>query len=379
MIQLVWKTIIISLCFLLVLGSKNVFSQVCSDVYATALTKNLYHNLFQLKDTYTLFGHQDDLAYGVGWKYEKGRSDIKSVVQDYPALYGWDLAHLELDSAKNIDGVPFENMKSYIKDAYRRGGVVTISWHASNPLTEKSAWDITEGSLHSILPGNLKHEKYKTWLDKVAVFIQQLKTDQGAPIPILFRPFHELTGNWFWWGKNVSSSADFKAIWKFTVDYLQKEKNIHQLLYVYNTADFDSNADFLARYPGDDQVDILSFDKYQYEQNKGRENFIVSMEAQLGILTEVAKSKNKICAIAETGYEAVQDKTWWTNTLYPLIVKYPIAYVLVWRNQGYMATSKKMHYYAPYPGQISSADFKKFYQLPKVVFQNKLTTFHIYQ
>lgn len=377
--QTPWILRTFTLCFFIVILNNSVTAQVCSDPNATALTKQLYRRLFQIKDAYTLFGHQDDLAYGVGWKYENGRSDVHSVVKDYPAIYGWDLAHLELDSANNIDGVPFNKIKSYIQQAYRSGGVVTLSWHATNPLTAKSAWDVTAGSLHSIVPGNLNHEKYKSWLDKVAVFLNTLKTDNGQPIPMLFRPFHEFTGNWFWWCKNVSSTDDFKAIWKFTVDYLQQQKNIHQLIYVYNTADFSSADEFLERYPGDDKVDMVSFDKYQYEQANGRANFIASMEKQLTILDAVAIQKNKIPAIAETGYESVPDSIWWTNTLYPLLQKHTVSYVLVWRNHGYMPSTKKMHYYAPYPGQISAPDFIRFYTLPKMVFQNKISALSIYQ
>lgn len=374
-----WILTKLTLCLFIVVISKSVIAQVCSDPNATVLTKQLYRRLFQLKDTHTLFGHQDDLAYGVGWKYEIGKSDIHSVVNDYPAVYGWDLAHLELDSAKNIDGVPFENMKAYIQHAFRSGGVVTLSWHATNPFTNRSAWDVTDGSLHSILPGNLNHKKYTAWLDKIAVFVNELKTDNGQPIPILFRPFHELTGNWFWWCKNVSTTDDFKAIWKFTVDYLQKQKNIHQFIYVYNTADFNSAEEFLERYPGNDKVDMVSFDKYQYEQENGRANFVAAMEKQLTILDAVAKAKNKIPAIAETGYESVPDATWWTNTLYPLLDNHTVSYVLVWRNHGYMPSTKKMHYYAPYPGQISAPDFIRFYTVPKMIFQNKLRALSIYQ
>ena len=63
-----------------------------------------------------MFGHQDDLAYGVGWKYEKGRSDIKDVTGDYPAVYGWELGHLEIDSPYNLDSVPFNTMQQLIRD-----------------------------------------------------------------------------------------------------------------------------------------------------------------------------------------------------------------------------------------------------------------------
>ncbi len=62
-----------------------------------------------------MFGHQDALAYGVGWKYEAGRSDIKDVTGEYPALYGWDYSGLEKkDGLVNIDGVPFKKMRDRI-------------------------------------------------------------------------------------------------------------------------------------------------------------------------------------------------------------------------------------------------------------------------
>ena len=61
------------------------------DRLATKETVNLYRNLKKLLDKGILFGHQDDLAYGVGWQYEEGRSDIKDVTGDYPAVYGWEL------------------------------------------------------------------------------------------------------------------------------------------------------------------------------------------------------------------------------------------------------------------------------------------------
>src|SRR5579875_2271631 len=94
-----------------------------SDKAAAKQTQLLYSNMQKLAQTKVIFGHQDDLAYGVGWAYEKGRSDVKSVTGAYPGLYGWELGHLELDSAKNLDGVPFKNIISYVKEVYSRGGI----------------------------------------------------------------------------------------------------------------------------------------------------------------------------------------------------------------------------------------------------------------
>ncbi len=365
---------------LFVLLSHNTQAQVCSDVNATAETKALYKKLYTLSKQQIIFGHQDALAYGVGWKYVPGKSDIKSMVNDNPGLYGWDIAHIELDSLKNIDGVPFNKMQQYIKDGYKRGAAITISWHLRNPLSGGSAWDTTAGAVASVLPGGIKHEMYKGWLDKVAVFMNGLKGSNGEMIPVLFRPFHELTGNWFWWCKNVSSPEDIKKLWQFTISYLQKEKNIHHLIYVYNTADFDNEVSFLERYPGDDMVDLVSFDMYQFgEKKEQREKFMAKMRNQLTILTKIAAQKNKVAALAETGFEAIPDRTWWTETLWPIIKDFPLSYVLVWRNHGWMPSTKKMHYYAPYPGQVSEKDFKVFYWNPKIIFEKKLGKQKIYQ
>lgn len=353
-------------------------AQKLSDPQATAATRALYKNLHQLSKQYTLFGHQDDLAYGVNWKYVAGKSDVKDVVNDYPGLYGWDMGRIEHDSPTNIDGIPFEKMRNYIKDGYKRGGAITLSWHFDNPLTKGSSWDTTKNSLASILPGGAKHELYKSWLDKAANFMQSLKGSKGEAIPILFRPFHELTGDWFWWGTKSATPAELKQAWRFTVNYLRNEKKLHNLIIVYNTNGFASEAEFLERYPGDDMVDVVSFDLYQFD-NQTSKAFTDTVRYELKLLTKIAKEKNKLMAFAETGYEAVPDANWWTQTLLQAIKDFPVSYVLVWRNAGYMPSMKKMHYYAPYAGHASANDFKKFYQNPKILFEKKLKLKKIYQ
>jgi mannan endo-1,4-beta-mannosidase len=269
-------------------------------------------------------------------------------------------------------------MKKYIKNGYKRGAVITLSWHFDNPLTGGSSWDTTKNSLASILPGGNKHELYKTWLDKAAEFMHSLNGKKNETIPLLFRPFHELTGNWFWWGKNTSTPEEFKDAWQFTVNYLRQEKKLNNLLLVYNANDFATEQEFLERYPGDDMVDILSFDKYQFEI-QDKELFINGVRKQLDILTKVTENKNKIAAFAETGFESIPDSTWWTETLLPIIKDYELSYVLVWRNAGYMPLLKKMHYYAPYKGQVSENDFKKFYQTDKMLFEKELGLKNIYR
>ncbi|PKB17286.1 glycoside hydrolase family 26 protein [Flavobacterium sp. 5] len=348
------------------------------DKKSTAHTSILYENLRKKLTKEALFGHQDDLAYGVNWKYEQDRSDIKDVVGDYPAVYGWDMTGVEKDALNNIDGVPFDKEIQFIKDGYTRGGVITMSWHMDNPLTDKDAWDTTPKSLISALPGGKNHEKYKSYLDKGVVFFNSLKDKKGKVIPILFRPFHELNGTWFWWCKNNASPEEFKSLWRFTMDYLQ-EKGVHNLIYVYNTSDFKTKEEYLEYYPGDSYVDIVSFDKYQYTDSSQNDSFIKDYQNELKILNEVALEKNKLMAVAETGYEGIPDPKWWTEIFTKAIGDYKVSYVLLWRNHGWQEKEKKMHYYVPFKGQVSENDFVDFYNTHHFLFEKDAAKLNLYK
>jgi Glycosyl hydrolase family 26 len=363
------------LCTLIISSPSPAQNDLPSDKNATKETVNLYHNLKSLFEKGILFGHQDDLAYGVNWKYQAGRSDIKDVAGDYPAVYGWELGRIEIDNPVNLDSVPFDRMHDFIKEGYERGGVITISWHLNNPLTGKSAWEPQPGTVASILPGGAKHELYKSWLDKVANFLNQLKGNNGEFIPVIFRPFHELNGNWFWWGKKHCSPAEFIDLWKFTVDYLRKEKKLHHLLIAYNTDRFENAAEYLERYPGNEWTDIVGFDIYQ--RDPVNENFIKEFEKNLSTLEIIAKEKNKIPALTEFGYGGLPDSTWWTSTFWPSIRNHRIAYVLAWRNAGLHGGA--MEYYVPFEGERSAGDFVKFYKEGRSLFQKEATAENLYR
>jgi mannan endo-1,4-beta-mannosidase len=349
-----------------------------SDGNATIETKNLFQNLNRVKEKGFMIGHQDALAYGVNWKYEEGRSDIKDVTGDLPAVYGWDIAGIERNADKNIDGVPFDKMKQYIKDTYKLGGVSTISWHFDNPYNGKTAWDTTPNSFASILPNGSKHELYKSWLDKAAKFFLSLKGSDGKAIPILYRPFHELTGNWFWWCKNNATPEQFKEGWKFTIDYL-KSKGVHNLIYVYNTSMVKSREEFLEYYPGEAYADILSFDNYEYKDPTKDNSFVENNLKLFGIIDEIAKEQNKLTAFAEVGYETIPYDKFWTKTILESIGNHKISYVLAWRNHGWQEQEKKMHYYVPFKGHPNEKDFIDFFNLKQTLFQKDITAEKLYK
>jgi len=364
------------LCLLLLSHAAAIAQVYLCDKKASAETNHLYNNLKKIPARGFMFGHQDDLAYGVNWKYVAGNSDIKEVTGDYPAVYGWELGHLELDSSKNLDGVPFDKMKQFIAAGYARGGVITISWHFTNALTGKSAWDATPGTVAAILPGGAKHTLYKSWLDKLAAFMLDLKGVNGEAIPVIFRPFHELNGSWFWWGKNLCTPDELKQLYRFTETYLRNEKNVHNLLYAFNTDRFGSAEEYLERYPGDEWVDIIGFDIYQ--RGKDNEAFIREMDKCLSTLEKLAAEKSKIAALTEFGYGTLPDSTWWTKVLLPAIGTHQIAYALAWRNAG-KSPNGQYEYYVPFKGEASAADFGLFYKNERTLFQKEVTKENLYK
>lgn len=351
-----------------------------SDAQATTETKKLFVNLHRLMSKGYLVGHQDALAYGVNWKYEARRSDVKDVTGDYPGIYGWELGNLELGRDQNLDGVPFSAMRTFIQQAYQKGAVITISWHSNNPLTGKNAWDAAPGSVAALLPGGQKHELFKTYLDRIAHFLGSLKGGKGEAIPVLWRPFHEHTGGWFWWGVKSSTNQEFKSLFRFSVDYLRKEKGLHHLLIGYNTGtEFTSEAQFLERYPGDEYVDFISFDTYQHSKENVDQAFIQVLDTCLTIICKLAGTRHKIPAIGEIGFNQIPYDQWFTDVLYPVFKKHQFSYVLFWRNAGYKPHSKETEFYLPYKGHTAADDFRAFYKMPDTFFEKDAMRRKLYQ
>lgn len=331
------------------------------DTKAKPEVKKLYNRIKKISEKGYAFGHQDAAAYGIGWKNDGKtyKSDVHEVTGSYPAVYGFDLGHLELDHSFNLDTVHFKLMKKLIKTAHKNKGIITISWHPDNPLTNKSSWDTT-ATVKQILRGGKLHYKYRSWLKKVADFMKDLRNFLGPQVPVVFRPLHEMNGGWFWWGASSCTTEQYKRLWRETVYILKDEYKVHNLLYLYSPNTLNSKNEFLKFYPGDEYVDILGLDIYQ----KGTsEEFTKILKRDLGVLKEIAIKKNKPFALSESGYEKLQgEPKWWTQVLHKSINNSGVAWALFWRNAW------KSHFYVPYKGQETSEDFKTYEKLPKVLF-----------
>ncbi len=319
-------------------------------------------------DSRFALGHEDSSAYGVRWSEEPARSDVKSVCGDYPAVYGWDLFRIENGARENGDGVRFELMRTRVQEAYRRGGINTISWHADNPVSGGDAWDTTRAVEH-IIPGGNHHQDYVHRLDKVADFLESCRGDRGEKIPIIFRPFHEHTGNWFWWGASHTTDRNYIALWRFTVDYLRNERGLSELLFAFSPGGdgLDSEQDYLFRYPGDGYVDVMGVDQY-YDDD------VSSLLRSLRIVVGVAESRGKLAALTEFGVrDGLSEMTppdWFSHNFFLPLVEDPIAsriaYALAWRN------ANPDHFFLPYPGHQTEKDFQRVCSDPRLLLERDL-------
>ncbi|MCA1802977.1 MAG: glycoside hydrolase family 26 protein [Rhodothermaceae bacterium] len=349
---------------------------ITADPDASYQTKALFYNLDHIRVNSVLFGHQDALAYGVEWWDEPGRSDVKEVAGSYPAVYGWEIGDLELGNETNLDGVDFKKMQGWIIEGYSRGGVITIAWHINNPVTGGNSWDTTP-AVAQVLPGGSHHDLFTGYLDIFADFVNGLTYKPGFfsrshAIPVIFRPWHEMTGSWFWWGSNLCTPDEYIALWRFTVEYLRDEKGLHNLLYAYSPDRFDSPEHYLERYPGDEYVDILGYDDYWNVRDRERLPLFAN---GLRTVVELAEERGKIPALTETGLEAIPDTTWWTDVLLAGIttdeITRRIAYAQVWRNTA-RSVENRDHFYAPYAGHLSAPDFVEFARHPLILLERDL-------
>ena len=181
-------------------------------------------------------------------------SSLKEIEQVYKKTGKW-VAMIGNDYAllhqTNTEG------NAYLINYWGQGGLVTVSFHALNPENRKFA---SVKSRNIEIKNLLDHgsEAYQNWkndLDAAAAGLQQLQ-DYG--IVVLWRPFHEMNKEFFWWGNR--DVGDFVSLWRQTFDYLTHEKGLNNLLWVYSPYQGPDTAKY---YPGDDYVDIVSMDAYE--------------------------------------------------------------------------------------------------------------------
>lgn len=324
------------------------------DSNATKNTKALFSYLQSVSGEHILFGQQHVTDEGLTLTNNPPRvaseqSDIFHSTGDYPALFGWDTLSISGDEKPGVKGdleQSITNLAASMKKVHELGGILTLSMHPDNFATGGRYNDTSGNTVATILPGGENNEKLNAYLDNIASLATQLKDDSGESIPFIFRPFHEQTGGWFWWGAHQTTPEQYKALFRYTVEYLRDTKDVHNILYGFSpgagpAGDLDR---YLATYPGDAYVDIFGIDNYDNKANAGSAAWLNGLVTDLAMLVDLAEERGKIAALTEFGYSAQgMNQTgntldWYTKVL-DAIKADPkakkIAYMQTWANFGW--------------------------------------------
>lgn len=307
---------------------------------AVNLLNNLRENANQGK---VLLGHQATTIAGVGWRLWQmpDHSDFKSISGKFPALYGWEFSPRPDNQNETNDYVTFDVTIAEAKKAYQRGGINQFNLHPYRLDNNANSWNNTPGLATKLIPGGALHDQYKLLLDKYVTEFQKLKDNSGNPIPFVFRPYHEANHNWFWWGNTACTDDEYKTLFRFTVEYM-RGKGLTHMLICYAPGYFQNEATYMARYPGDDVVDILGFDGY-YGNNNGHGTDWQTLKNHLTLLKSIGESKNKLVAWAETGEQNLATNTYFSQLSQAIEeVGIKISWVMFWANY------QNNEFYIPY-------------------------------
>jgi mannan endo-1,4-beta-mannosidase len=208
-------------------------------------------------------------AYGEGEDAGTARDSLQRIYDQsgkWPAMTGMDYATWDLWRLND-----YSEPNGYLIEQWNRGSLVTVSWHTPNPWTGGSAsveygsWDFR--SVRPLTqPGSTAYNNYMQLIDSVAGALAQLR---DAGVVVIWRPFHEMNGAWFWW--HQQTKEDYAALWQHMYNYFTYTKGLNNLLWAYspNVAwdEWATRVDYY--YPGDQYVDIVGMDVYNARNQSG--------------------------------------------------------------------------------------------------------------
>lgn len=191
--------------------------------------------------------------------YDRYISALAEQTGEVPAILSLDYGYNE---------IPYDLRKAneLLIDHWRAGGLVMVSMHPTNPWTRDDCHDLGYGDFEDLFrPGTAVQLVWSAELDRVADGLQQLR---DAGVVVLWRPFHEMNGGWFWWCPQQQGrwlpALTFRRLWRETFRYFTEEKQLDNLLWVYAPTVQRDRAEKPPKYyyPGDDVVDLVALDWY---------------------------------------------------------------------------------------------------------------------
>ncbi|HTM37015.1 MAG TPA: glycosyl hydrolase [Terriglobales bacterium] len=228
--------------------------------HSSAEARALLNYLYSISGKYTLAGQHNYPYHIARWT-----DRVYDLTGKYPALYGQDFGFSGGEDKDSTAARPV--LIAEAKRQYENGAVVTLTWHAVRPTDDEPVTfrDSVQGHLTDfewselLTPGT---ELYKRWCDQVDVVAGFLKRLQSAHVPVLFRPYHEMNGGWFWWGGRPGKNGS-QALYRQLFDRFVNYHKLNNLVWVWNINAPSNPAMAITNYfPGREYADLLTEDIY---------------------------------------------------------------------------------------------------------------------
>lgn len=190
---------------------------------------------------------------------------VVDLVGKYPGLYGEDFGFSASGDKDSYLSRP--DMVAEVERQYKNGSLIALCWHEVRPIDDEPVTfsasvqgRLTDYEFRELLtPGTALNNRWREQVDQVAGFLKQLR---DAHVPVLFRPYHEMNGSWFWWG-NRPGKGGSEAVYRMLYDRLVNVHHLDNLVWVWNVNAPGGNAGVVdGYYPGADVVDVVSMDIY---------------------------------------------------------------------------------------------------------------------
>ena len=254
--------------------------------HATPEARALLAYLYSISGKGTITGQHNYPNTGSRW------TDMAfDLTGKYPGLFGQDFGFSGGDDKDSVLSRPA--MIEEVERQYRNGAVIALTWHAVRPTEDEPVTfkDSVQGHLTDyewqelLTPGSPLHNRWCAQVDLIAGYLRQLR---DAHVPVLFRPYHEMNGNWFWWGGRPGMDGS-AALYRQIYDRFVNVHHLDNLVWVWNVNVPGGNAGpIVDYYPGPQFADVVTMDNY----GEFKQEYYDSMAALAG---------GKPIALAEVG------------------------------------------------------------------------------
>lgn len=264
---------------------------------ATREAKALLQYLSTIDDRHLLSGqhcynHEPDRYYDLA----------REITGEYPAVWGTDFIWQGTRD-------PGADVVEAAIQKHNEGSIITLMWHAGRPTDDPPfPWrESIQGEVSDeewtelTTPGTKLHKRWLAQVDQVAEHLKQL---QHANVPVLWRPYHEMNGSWFWWGDKKGENGYIK-LWKMMFDRYVNHHQLNNLIWVWNAnaprnLPKDEAFPYEHYYPGPEYVDVLATDVYHFDYEQDEYEALLELaDGKVVALGEVGRLPNTIMLEAQ--------------------------------------------------------------------------------